>query len=154
MEAGSGIQVVCNGGVAEYSGFLKDPDGLLRPGFVPRPGDVVRAWIRVSPHYLVVSLTDLTQNQKDKSPEVGGGLPLTVVDGVVGDVASGVQLPVPDFGRVQFNAAVEGTFSTPQTPAQSGATRVNLATTAGVTQVSTVPLGVQGNSFAEEFRHS
>jgi hypothetical protein len=115
------------------------------------PGDAVSTSVSVTATKTKVTFKDTTK-AFSKSLSGAGAVPAVVLDGIDSLVNSstGVKLPIPKFGTINYSAAKEDG----KTPKAAAATAVDMTTTAHKLQILTGALSTAGNAWTETFKHA
>lgn len=141
-----GVAVGCTGTTPSYAAEVDINGTVTSLGLTVNPGDKVRTSLTVTSAQTKGLFTDVTQGTHVHISGKGGN-PTGVCIGIDGSENGTNDPPVPNFGKVVFSV---GTLNG-KTIAASGATRVNMATTGGVLQISTGNLNARGNGFTSKF---
>lgn len=145
----TGVAVGCKTGAPFYTAET-DIDGTITPVPVTvTPGDKIVLKLKVTGTTTVGSFVDVTKgfNQPIKG---NGGKSTGSCIGIDGSEGGTSDPPVPNFGRVVFSSgSINGTTIT-----KSGAVRVNMATAAGVVQISTGRVNAAGTGFTSVFKNT
>jgi hypothetical protein len=149
-----GMQLVCDGGTTSNVESLVVNDvefDYSMPLFV---GDVLEINLTVGPSGTVAQLEDETEGHEFVLTKSGRGLP--AASALVGEdalvlVATGAQIPVPNFGRIKFRSVSIGGKPLGSVPSVA----YNMQTNAKVLQVQTGGLsGKHRNRFRLIFKHT
>jgi hypothetical protein len=145
----TGVAVGCQSGAPFYTGET-DINGTITPVSVPiTPGDKIVLKLSVTGSVTSGSFTDVTKGFKEPIKGKGGKSTGSCI-GIDGSENGTSDPPVPNFGKVVFSAgSINGTTIT-----KSGAVRVNMATAAGVVQISTGKVNAAGTGFTSVFKNT
>jgi hypothetical protein len=141
--------VGCQSGAPFYTGET-DINGTITPVSVPiTPGDKIVLKLSVTGSATSGSFTDVTKGFKEPIKGKGGKSTGSCI-GIDGSENGTSDPPVPNFGKVVFSAgSINGTTIT-----KSGAVRVNMATAAGLVQISTGKVNAAGTGFTSVFKNT
>ncbi|HEV2374189.1 MAG TPA: hypothetical protein VGS19_18785 [Streptosporangiaceae bacterium] len=142
----SGVALSCSGGRPL---FMAETDirGVVTPLPVPvRPGDKIITSLNVNPTLTTGMFADVTRGFSVPIRGRGGLASLTCV-GIDGTHQSPVANPVPNFGHIVFTATTIDGRPIGSLPV----VRINMATSTGVLQISTGPIGPTPTMFTSTF---
>jgi hypothetical protein len=145
----TGVAVGCQNGAPFYAGET-DINGTITPVSVAiTPGDKIVLRLSVTGTATSGSFADVTKGFKEPIKGKGGKSTGSCI-GIDGSENGASDPPVPNFGKVVFSGgSINGTTIT-----KSGAVRVNMATTAGLVQISTGLVNAAGTGFTSVFKNT
>jgi hypothetical protein len=145
----TGVAVGCQSGAPFYTGET-DINGTITPVPVTiTPGDKIVLKLSVTGSVTSGSFADVTKGFNEPIKGNGGKSTGSCI-GIDGSENGASDPPVPNFGKVTFSAgSINGTTIT-----KSGAVRVNMATTAGLVQISTGQVNAAGTGFTSVFKNT
>jgi hypothetical protein len=145
----TGVAVGCQNGAPFYTAET-DINGTITPVPVTvTPGDKIVLKLSVTGSVTSGSFADVTKGFHQAIKGKGGKSTGSCI-GIDGSEGGTADPPVPDFGKVVFSGgSINGTTIT-----KSGAVRVNMATSAGVVQISTGKVNAAGTGFTSLFKNT